>query len=328
MNQVGYHGAMGSVPPDALARLLDELRPGTDTPGHFRDRNARGVVLPKGEARALVAFTACPGPKIDLARRAGRLDTIGADLVNRLVNDVLAAGATPLLFVLHVGTDRCDAAVLEDVMAGVAKGCRGGYLPLVDAGLSETPTTYGTGVCDLFGTIVGSAPADRRLDGSAITGGDVILCLPSTGLHSDGYPEAARALEVLGLGPDDELPGAGTTVRKALLAVHKSYRGVLLEPIARGWLHGAAHVGAGGLRGSLERAMPEGRRAALDPEAWPVPPLFSTIASAAGLADTERDRVFNMGIGMALIVPPRHADDVRHWMDLWHEPCHPIGRIN
>jgi len=318
---------MGASPRNTLSTLLQELRPGTDTPGHFRDRNACGVFLPPGEARALVAFTACPGPKMDLARRFGRLATIGADLVNRLVNDVLACGATPLLFVLHVATDIVAPAALEEIAGGVAKACRGAYMPLVDAGLTEAPGVFERGACDAFGTIVGAAPAERRLDGSAIAAGDLVFGLPSTGLHDTGYPEAMRALDALGLGPDDPLPGAGTTAARALLALHKSYRGVLLEPLARGWLHGLAHIGEGGLRGSLARALPEGRHTALEPGSWPVPPLFAAIGDEAGVAPDVRDTVFNMGLGMVAFVPSEHAGAFCHWMGLWHEPCHAIGTV-
>lgn len=303
----------------ALATLEEQL-PLLSTPGFFADRNGCGVLLDPalvaGRA-ALVARTVGAGRKLGLARRAGRLEVIGADLVNAGVNEVLAAGATPLFFLLHATG---DAAQMEGLAGGVVRACRGNHVPLVDADGRE-------GEGGAVGTVVGAVGAGRRLDGGRVREGDAIFGLGATGLHSDGYEVALPLVERMGLSPDDELPGCGGTVAQILLALHKSYRGVLLEPLAKGWVSSLAHVGRGGLTAALARAVPVGLAAEIDPAAWEEPPLFRFLSRASGLDAAAMHATFNAGIGMVAVVPPDRAPEFERWMGLWHEVSFRIGRV-
>jgi len=304
-----------------LAPLLEEQLPLLRTPGFFDDRNGCGVVLDPAAVAgraALVARTVGAGPKLELARRARRLEVIGAGLVNHGVNGILAVGATPLFFLFHAAG---SADEMEGIADGVVRGCRGNHIALVGADGRE-------GAADaVVGTVVGTVSAGRRLDGGRVREGDVIFGLGATGLHSDGYEVALPLVERLGLGPTDPLPGCGGTVAQVLLALHKSYRGVLLEPLSKGWVGSLAHVARGGLTAALSRAVPPGLRAEVDPSAWEIQPLFAFLARESGLEDAAARAAFNMGIGMVAVVPPDRAKEFDHWMGLWHEPCFRIGEV-
>jgi phosphoribosylformylglycinamidine cyclo-ligase len=310
----------------ALAPLLEEQLPLLATPGFFLDRNACGVVLDpaalSGRA-ALVARTVGAGRKLALARRAGRLEVIGADLVHYGVNEVLAAGATPLLFTLHVGGARLAREQVEALVSGVVRGCRGNHLALVDADAHEAPGLYAAEAP--VGTVVGTVPAGRRLDGGRVGEGDIVFGLGANGLHSDGYEVALPLVDRLD--PDDELPGCGGTMARILLALHKSYRGVLLRPLAEGWVRSLAHVTAGGLTAALARAAPPGLGVDADPRAWPLPPAYAFLAREGRLGDAALRATFNVGIGMVAVVSPDRADEFTRWMGLWQELCYRIGRV-
>jgi len=303
-----------------LAPLLEEQLPLLRTPGFFADRNGCGVILDPAFVAgrtALVARTVGAGAKLGLARKARRLEVIGADLVSAGVNEVLATGGTPLFFLFHAG----DAGDADGLVDGVVRGCRGNYLPVVHADARE-----GAGDA-VVGTVVGAVGAGRRLDGGRVREGDVIFGLGSSGLHSHGHDVALPALERMGLALSDEAPGCGGTVAQILLALHKSYRGVLLEPLAKGWVSSLAHVARGGLADALERAVPPGFSAGIDAASWEPPPVFPLLARATGLDDAAMRATFNMGIGMVAVVPQDRAGEFAHWMGLWHEPCFRIGKV-
>lgn len=303
-----------------LASLLEEQLPILRTPGFFADRSGCGVVLDPAAVAgrtALVARTVGAGAKLLLARKARRLEVIGMDLVNAAVNEVLAAGATPLFFLFHAG----DGADADGLVDGVVRGCRGNGLPLVHA---DARAGAGDAV---VGTVVGAVAAGRRLDGGRVREGDAIFGLGATGLHSDGYEVALPLVGRMGLAPEDEAPGCGGTVAQVLLALHKSYRGVLLAPLAKGWASSLAHVVQGGLAAALARAVPPGLRAEVGAGGWETPPVYALLARESGMDDAAMRATFNMGIGMVAVVPPDRAQEFAHWMGLWHEPCFRIGSV-
>jgi phosphoribosylformylglycinamidine cyclo-ligase len=304
----------------ALAPLEEQI-PLLKTPGFFADRNGCGFLLDPalvaGRA-ALVARTVGAGRKLDLAREARRPEVIGADLVNYGVNEVLAVGATPLFFLFHAAG---DAAQMEGLADGVVRACRGNHLALVDADAHEEATDA------IVGAVVGAVAAGRRLDGGRVRAGDVIFGLGATGLHSDGYEVALEVLERKGLRLESPMPGCGGTVAQVLLALHKSYRGVLLEPIGKGWTTALAHVARGGLTAALARAVPPGLAAEVDPAAWETQPVYALLAKEGGLDAPAMRATFNAGIGMVAVVPADRADEFVRWMGLWHEFSYRIGRV-
>ncbi len=248
------------------------------------------------------------GTKLEVAIRSGRHDTVGEDLVNHCVNDILVQGARPLFFLDYLATGEMDEAVVNDVVRGVATACRENGCALLGGETAQMPDFYAEDEYDLAGFIVGLVSRDEVIDGSRIRSGDALVGLASTGLHTNGYTLARRIVfDVMGLGVDDELPGTGRSVGDELLRVHRSYLGPLRGPLEAGVVRGLAHVTGGGIPGNLPRILPEGLGAKVRRSAWEVPAVFRTLETAGGVSRAEMDRVFNMGVGMLVVVDP---DDV------------------
>jgi len=243
------------------------------------------------------------GTKLKLAFSTGRHDTVGQCLVNHCVNDILVQGARPMFFLDYLATGEMDEAVVQDVVRGVAIACRENACALLGGETAQMPDFYAADEYDLAGFIVGSVARDDIIDGSAIRAGDVLVGLESSGLHTNGYTLARKIVfEVMGLGVDDEMPGTGRTVGEELLTVHRSYLGLLQGPLSAGVVHGLAHVTGGGIPGNLPRVLPEGLGASVDRSSWTVPAVFQTLQEAGGVDRDEMDRVFNMGIGMIVVL--------------------------
>jgi phosphoribosylformylglycinamidine cyclo-ligase len=248
------------------------------------------------------------GTKLKLAFATGRHDTVGQCLVNHCVNDILVQGARPLFFLDYLATGEMDERVVNDVVRGVAMACRENGCALLGGETAQMPDFYAPDEYDLAGFIVGVVARDAIVDGSAIGEGDVLVGLASTGLHTNGYTLARRIVfDVMGLGVDDELPGTGRSVGEELLAVHRSYLEVLRGPLDAGVVHGLAHVTGGGIPGNLPRVLPQGLGAIVDRSAWPLPAVFDALQRAGGVARDEMDRVFNMGVGMIVVVAAEDA---------------------
>lgn len=251
------------------------------------------------------------GTKLKLAFATGRHDTVGQCLVNHCVNDILVQGARPLFFLDYLATGDMDETVVNDVVRGVAIACKENGCALLGGETAQMPDFYADDEYDLAGFIVGLVALVDVLDGSRIRAGDVLVGLGSTGLHTNGYTLARKIVfDVMGLGVDDEMPGTGRTVGEELLAVHRSYLGVLAAPLAAGVVHGLAHITGGGIPGNLPRVLPEGLGAEVDRGAWEVPAVFQTLQKAGGVSRSEMDRVFNMGVGMIVVVDSADADSV------------------
>lgn len=251
----------------------------------------------------LVSSTDGVGTKVLVAQRAGRHDTVGEDLVNHCVDDLLAAGAHPLFFLDYIACGRLDENVVVALVEGFARGCRVNRIALVGGETAEMPDLYPPGGYDLAGFVVGVASRDRLGAPSPVAAGDAILGLASTGLHTNGYSLARRIVfDEAGQALDDPVPWGDGTWADALLAVHRSYRDAVEPLLDDPDVHAMAHLTGGGFPGNLPRALPPGLGARVDGGAWERPPLFDWLAEAGRIDDEEMARVFNLGIGFCLVV--------------------------
>lgn len=269
------------------------------------------VRVPAEIARPLVvASTDGVGTKLLVAIRAGRHGTVGEDLVNHAVNDVLVHGARPLGFLDYFAAGRLDADVVAEVVRGVARACRAHGIPLLGGETAELPDLYGPGTYDLAGTIIGVVDEGEAIHGDRVVAGDVLVGLAASGFHTNGYTLLRRLIfDRLGLEVGDPFPGLDRSVAEVLLEVHRSYFSALWP--VRGLVHGLAHVTGGGIGGNLARVLPVGVDAIVRPGAWPMPPAQRAVQRAGGISEGEMRRVFNLGIGMLVVVPPRDAGAVR-----------------
>jgi phosphoribosylformylglycinamidine cyclo-ligase len=261
------------------------------------------------KAPVLVASADGVGTKIKVALEADRHDTIGHDLVNHCVNDILVQGAAPLFFLDYVAFGALVPSVVEAVVRGVAAGCRENGCALIGGETAEMPGVYTPPDYDLAGFIVGFVEEDRVLGPERVRTDDVLIGLASSGLHTNGYSLARRIVgERLRLAPGDAFPGGGGSVADVLLAVHRSYLPAL-QPVL-GKVHAMAHITGGGLPGNLDRALPENADAIVDTSSWTVPNAFQVLEAAGGVAREEMFRAFNMGVGMVVITDAGSAGDV------------------
>jgi phosphoribosylformylglycinamidine cyclo-ligase len=265
------------------------------------------------------------GTKLKVAFMADRHDTVGADLVNHCVNDILVQGAEPLFFLDYLATGRLSPAVAEQVIGGMARACRENGCALIGGETAEMPGFYAEGEYDLAGFIVGAVDRDRVIDGSRIQPGDVLIGLASSGLHTNGYSLARGILfDKLGLAADSILEGLGETVADALLRIHRSYLPVVRPLLARSLVRGIAHITGGGIPGNLSRILPAGTGARVNPASWTTPPLFAFLQRAGAITTDEMFRAFNMGIGLILACSPEHINEVQ---TLLTEPSTVIGKV-
>jgi len=269
------------------------------------------VRVPDGYRRpVLVMSTDGVGTKVMVARDAGRFDTVGEDLVNHSVNDILVHGARPLAFLDYVAGAGLAVEQIAGIVEGVARGCRSHGMALAGGETAQMPGLYRAGDFDLAGTIVGVVEEVEAIHGDAIVPGDVLLALASTGLHTNGYTLARSILfDRLGLTIDSPLPETGTTVGDALLAVHRSYWSALAPVLGR--IHGLAHITGGGIPGNLIRILPERCLAVVAQGSWTIPPIFALLAAAGEVSADEMRAVFNLGVGMVVVLPEAAVPSVQ-----------------
>lgn len=291
-----------------IARLVASTR----TQGSLGAFGGFGGMLrfPAGMQRpVLVSSADGVGTKVRVAIAAGRHDTIGHDLVNHCVNDILVQGARPLFFLDYVAFGRLDPAVVEAIVTGVAAGCRENECELLGGETAEMPGIYTPPDYDLAGFITGCVEEDRILGAARVREGHVIVALASSGLHTNGYSLARRIVaERLELSSRDEFPGLGISVADALLAVHRSYLSALWPVI--GTVAAMAHITGGGLPGNLGRVLPATLDAHVNLDSWQRSAVFTELQRAGNVSDAEMYRTFNMGVGMAVIVDSAAANDV------------------
>jgi phosphoribosylformylglycinamidine cyclo-ligase len=265
------------------------------------------VRVPDGyKEPVLVMSTDGVGTKVLVAAAANVHDTVGEDLVNHSVNDILVHGATPLAFLDYFATGTLVPEVAAQVVTGVARGCRAHDMTLAGGETAQLPDLYAPGHYDLAGSIVGVVEEDQAIHGDRIAAGDQLIGYASTGLHTNGYTLARKIVfEWLKLRVDDPFPETNQTVAQVLLAVHRSYVAPLKPLLAR--VHGLAHITGGGIPGNLSRVLPPGTEAVVDAGSWPWPPVFRVLMRGGQVSRDEMRRVFNLGIGMIAIVA---RDDV------------------
>jgi phosphoribosylformylglycinamidine cyclo-ligase len=258
----------------------------------------------------LVMSTDGVGTKVLVALRAGRHNTVGEDLVNHSVNDILVHGARPIAFLDYIAGAHVPADTLVALVEGVARGCRAHGMTLVGGETAQLPDLYEPGHYDLAGTIVGVVAERDALHGDRVTVGDVLIGYASSGLHTNGYSLARHILfDDLRLGIDAEVADLAGRVSDVLLTVHRSYWDAVRPALPR--LHALAHITGGGIPGNLVRVLPKGCGATVRTGTWPTPAVFSFLQQKGGVSDDEMYRVFNMGVGMIAVAAPGDADAVR-----------------
>jgi phosphoribosylformylglycinamidine cyclo-ligase len=276
----------------------------------------------------LVSGTDGVGTKVKVAAMARMLDTVGIDLVAMCVNDILVHGAEPLFFLDYYATGKLSARDGARVISGVAEGCRQAGCALLGGETAEMPSLYARGEFDLAGFAVGVVERREIVDGRAVRPGDALVGLASTGLHSNGYSLARKAVfGILGKRIHQRVPEWGATAAEELLRPTRIYVRPVLSLLRKARVLAMAHITGGGIPGNLPRSLPRGVAAVVDPSSWEIPPVFRTICSAARLPRGEAFRTFNMGIGMVLVVRPGDADrTVAHFRRAGF-PASAIGEI-
>jgi phosphoribosylformylglycinamidine cyclo-ligase len=292
-------------------RRIRTLARSTFTPGVLSDIGSFGGLFRLDASSfkdaVLVSSADGVGTKLKVAFMAGRHDTVGVDLVNHCVNDILVQGAEPLFFLDYLATGRLSPDVAESIIKGMATACRENSCALLGGETAEMPGFYADGEYDLAGFIVGAVERERLITGRTIRPGDRLVGVPSSGLHTNGYSLARRiAFDHLGLRAESIVPDLGRSVADALLEPHRSYLAMIRPLLDR--IKGMAHITGGGITENLPRVLPHGTAAVVETSAWEVPPLFRWLQEAGRVPADEMRRTFNMGLGMILVVGPERAD--------------------
>ena len=299
---------------DAVQRIRGLAR-STFTSGVLSDIGSFGGLFRLDTTRfqepVLVASADGVGTKLKVAFLASRHDTVGIDLVNHCVNDILVQGAEPLFFLDYVSTGRLLPAVAESVVGGMAMACRDNGCALLGGETAEMPGFYADGEYDLAGFVVGAVDRRQLIDGRTIAAGDVLIGVPSSGLHTNGYSLARRIVfEQLRLDVDSHVDVLGCTVGHALLEPHRSYLSPLRPILGSGRIKGMAHITGGGITENLPRVLPRGTTAVVDASSWEVPALFRWLQRSGQVPTADMMRTFNMGIGLVLVTAPDDAGPV------------------
>jgi len=273
----------------------------------------------------LVSSTDGVGTKLKVAVMMNRHNTVGADLVNHCVNDILVQGAKPLFFMDYVATGRLDPDVIVSVVEGVARGCKEANCALIGGETAEMPGFYADGEYDVAGFIVGIVERSQILDGKSIRHGDILIGLPSVGLHTNGYSLARKVFfEIAALTPASKVAGLDGTVGEELLKPHINYEPIVREGLAKNLIRGLSHITGGGITENLNRILPEGCEAEVQLGSWPVIPLCRVMADIGKIERDEMLRATNMGIGMVVVVRPSEVDA---FVATLKTPHYKIGRI-
>lgn len=289
--------------------------------GAFYDARFKAMKWP-----VLVSSVDGVGTKLIIAQMMGRHDSVGQDLVNHCVNDILACGATPLYFLDYLSTGKLFVDTAAQIIEGFARACRENRCALIGGETAEMPGLYEEHEYDLAGMIVGVVERSRIIDGRRIRSKDVMIGLPSSGLHTNGYSLARAAL--LNIIPlERHLDELGCTVGEALLAVHRSYLRVVQPLLQRFDVRGLAHITGGGIVGNTMRIMPKGRTLRIDWNSWERPPIFGLIQKTGGVPEDDMRKTFNCGVGMIAVVPPSQADAVLAFLKRKKENPRIIGEV-
>ena len=316
-----------------VVRRIKSLAKGTFTPGVLSEIGSFGGLFSLASLGApdavLVASADGVGTKLKVAFDSGIHDSVGEDLVNHCVNDILVQGAEPLFFLDYLATGKLSPDVAVAIVGGMARACRANGCALLGGETAEMPGFYQPGEYDLAGFIIGAVRRDRMIDGKGIVAGDAIVALPSSGLHTNGYSLARKIVfEHLGLKVTSRVDALGTTAGEALLAPHRSYLPVIRPLLGDGILKGLAHITGGGVTDNLPRILPDGTSAVIERGAWPVPPLFAWLVGSGGVPREDAWRTFNMGMGLLAVVAPDRAGELVSRLAAAGEPdARVVGRI-
>lgn len=282
----------------------------------------------KWKEPVLVSSADGVGTKLKVAMAMGVHSTVGGDLVNHCVNDILVQGAEPLFFLDYLAMGKLDPAVVEQLVDGMSRSCRKVGCALIGGETAEMPGFYPPGEYDLAGFIVGIVERKNLLTGKAVKPGDTLLGLPSAGLHTNGYSLARKLVfEVAKHKPDTYVAEVGNKIGAELLKPHVSYAPALKGILAKGWVSALAHITGGGIPGNLPRVLPSGVKATLDLDTWPIPPIFKYLAKVGEMDSDELLQSFNMGIGMIVSVPAAYVKEVEADLKRRREKFFRIGRI-
>jgi len=318
---------------NAAVRKIKELARSTFTPGVLSEIGSFGGLFRLGAAGfrdpVLVASADGVGTKLKLAFLSGRHDTVGADLVNHCVNDILVQGARPLFFLDYLATGKLSPEVAAEVVSGIARACRENGCALLGGETAEMPGFYAEGEYDLAGFIVGAVERDQVIDGRSIRPGDRLVGIPSSGLHTNGYSLARRIVfNRLNVTVNSHVPEIGATVGDALLREHRSYLPLIAPLVGEGRLLGLAHITGGGITDNLPRILPAGCEARIDRSAWEVPPVFAFLQQAGEVPVEDMYRTFNMGIGLIAACRAEDVEGLVSRLAAGGEPgARVIGRI-
>jgi phosphoribosylformylglycinamidine cyclo-ligase len=285
--------------------------------------------FPNLKQPVLVASADGVGTKLKIAFLTGVNNTIGRDLVNHCVNDILVQGARPLFFLDYIATGKLLPDVVAGIVEGIANGCRENGCVLLGGETAEMPDFYSAGEYDVAGFIVGIVDREKTIDGKQIVPGDVLLGLPSVGLHTNGYSLARKLFfEVAGYGVDTRLDELGMTIGEALLQPHVSYLKPLEGILDSGMIKGLAHITGGGLTDNIPRILPSGTSVEIDKGSWPVLPVFTLMQQMGNVSEAEMYRTFNMGVGMVIVCAEDEAEAIRDSLAALEMKCYKIGRVS
>lgn len=284
--------------------------------------------FPEMRQPVLVASADGVGTKLKVAIAANAHNTIGRDLVNHCVNDILVQGARPLFFLDYIATGKLAPETVASIVEGIANGCRESGCVLLGGETAEMPGFYAEGEYDVAGFIVGVVDREKIIDGRKIRAGDLVLALPSVGLHTNGYSLARKLFfEAAGYTPDTYLDELGETAGAALLKPHRSYLRVLDTLLDSGIIKGMAHITGGGLVENIPRILPEGTSVEIKRGSWPSLPIFRLLQEIGNVEDAEMFRTFNMGAGMVIICSPEAVEAIKRQVEERGVKCYEIGRV-
>lgn len=318
---------------DEADRAVSEIRKmarGTFTKGVLTDIGSFGgcFALPRMKQPVLVSSVDGVGTKLKIAFATGRHDTVGEDLVNHCVNDIAVQGAKPLFFLDYLAVGKLDARVAAQVVSGIARGCAANGCALIGGETAEMPGMYLDGEYDLAGAIVGIVEKPRMLTGARVRKGDILVALPSTGLHTNGYSLARKILFEAGkLTPDSLMPETGKRLADELLAVHRSYLTAIQTLLNKHLISAAAHITGGGITDNLPRVLPKGLAAFIQTTLWQVPAIFEKIRSIGNIPEDDWRRTFNLGVGMIFVIPAGKAEQAMRALKRAGEKPWIIGEV-
>jgi phosphoribosylformylglycinamidine cyclo-ligase len=268
------------------------------------------------------------GTKLKIAMAMGVHSTVGGDLVNHCVNDILVQGADPLFFLDYLAMGKLEPNVVEQLVDGMSRACRKAGCALIGGETAEMPGFYALGEYDLAGFIVGAVERKKILTGKSVKPGDTLLGLPAVGLHTNGYSLARKLIfDVAKLKPDTYVAEVGNKIGAELLKPHVCYAPAVKNLLAKGWVSAMAHITGGGIPGNLPRVLPSGVKAIIDLDAWPIPSIFKYLSKLGEMETDELLQSFNMGIGMIVIVPAEHVKNAEADLKRRREKFFRIGRI-